>query len=162
MSTSNDLIAHTLKVTGALLGRYCEDLKPDDYLHRPCGGANCAAWIVGHLVMTERSALGRLGVTDLPPLPEGFDKRFARDETAPRSADYGDVTVLMPLFNRHRELLIEAVRRAPAELLDKPLEKPHPMFATVGESINFMGAHVAMHAGQVTYIRRSLGRPPIV
>ena len=42
MSTSNDLIAHTLKVTGGLLGRYCEDLKPDDYLHRPCGGANCA------------------------------------------------------------------------------------------------------------------------
>ena len=162
MSTSNDLIAQNLKTAGALLGRYCEDLKPEEYLPRPCGGANCAAWIIGHLVMTERNALGRVGVTDLPPLPEGFEKRFARDETAPKASDYGDVTVLLPLFNRHRELLIEAVKRAPMEVLDKPLEKPHPFFATVGESINFMGVHVAMHAGQLTYIRRSLGRPPIV
>ena len=42
MSTSNDLIAHTLKATGGLLTRFCDDLKPDDYLHRPCGGANQA------------------------------------------------------------------------------------------------------------------------
>jgi hypothetical protein len=162
MSTPNDLIAQNLKTAGALLNRYCEDFKPEEFLHRPCGGANCTAWIVGHLVMTERNALGRIGVTDLPPLPDGFEKRFARDETAPRAADYGDVTILLPLFNRHRELLIEAVRRAPMELIDKPLEKPHPFFATVGESINFMGVHVAMHAGQITYVRRSLGRPPIV
>jgi hypothetical protein len=162
MSTPNDLIAHTLKTSGGLLSRFCEDLKPEEYLHRPCGDANCAAWIVGHLVMSERSVLGRVGVTDLPPLPEGFEKRFARDETAPKAADYGDVTVLLPLFNRHRELLIETIKRAPAALLDKPLEKPHPLFATVGEMVNFMGGHVAMHAGQITYIRRSLGRPPIV
>ena len=42
------------------------------------------------------------------------------------------------------------------------MEKPHPMFATIGELANFMALHAAMHAGQVTIIRRSLGRPPIV
>ena len=36
------------------------------------------------------------------------------------------------------------------------------MFATLGEMLNFMALHAAMHAGQITIIRRSLGRPPIV
>jgi hypothetical protein len=68
----------------------------------------------------------------------------------------------MPLFDRHHGLLLEAVRRASADELDKPLEKPFPIAATVGEFINFMSLHVSLHAGQITIIRRSLGRPPVV
>ena len=160
--TSNDAIAHNLTAAGALLERFTADLTPKDYLHRPCAGGNCAAWIVGHLVLTERSALGRFNVTDLPALPEGFEKRFARDEEAPRAQDYGDVTQLVPLFKRHRAMLIEAVKRATPAQLGERLEKPHPMFATVGERANFMAVHVTMHAGQISIIRRTLGRPPLI
>jgi uncharacterized damage-inducible protein DinB len=163
MSSINDAIVQSLTVSQKLLNRYCEDLKPEEYLHRPCAGGNATAWIIGHLILTERSALGRVGVTDLPALPEGFERRFARDEAAPKAGDYGDVSVLLPLFNRHREMLIEAVRKAGPDVLEKPLEKPHPLYGSrVWEAINFMGAHVTMHAGQVTIIRRSMGKPPIV
>jgi hypothetical protein len=159
----NDVIVQSLASSQKLLNRYCGDLTPQEYLHRPCAGGNATAWIVGHLILTERSALGRVGVTDLPALPEGFEKRFARDESAPKASDYGDVTVLLPLFNRHREMLIEAVKHAGAEVLEKPLEKPSPLYGSrVWEAVNFMGAHVAMHAGQLTIIRRSMGKPPIV
>src|SRR5439155_8133797 len=122
--------------------------------------ANCAAWTIGHLILTDRRTLGRLGVSDLPPLPDGFDKRFSRDEGCPQAGDFGDVTILMPLFNQHRGMLIDTVKRATLEQLNQPLE--HQMFNTVGEMANFMGMHTAMHAGQLTIIRRSLGRPPIV
>ena len=162
MPTANDLLAHSLSASRMMVNRFIEDLTPAEYLHRPCAGGNCAAWIVGHLVMSDRSLLGRVGVTELPALPEGFEKRFARDETAPKASEYGDVGVLGPLFNRHRDLLIERVKKMPAEALDAALPKPHPMFATVGEMVNFMGAHVAMHAGQLTVIRRTLGRPPMI
>lgn len=162
MPTPNDYLVHSLSASRALVNRFIEDLTPADYLHRPCAGGNCAAWIVGHLVMSERGILGRIGVIDLPPLPEGFEKRFARDEAAPKSAEYGDVTVLGPLFNRHRELLIERVKGMAAEALDAALPKPHPMFSTVGEMVNFMGTHVAMHAGQLSTIRRTLGRPALI
>lgn len=160
--TSNDVIANSLTVGGMMLDRYTADLTPAEYLHRPCGDANCAAWLVGHLILTERNGLKRLGVTDLPPLPEGFEQRFSREPAAPRASDFGDVTALMPLFKRHRAMLIDAVKRATPEQLAKPLEKPHPMFATVGESANFIALHSTMHAGQVTIIRRSLGRPPLI
>ena len=162
MPSPNDIIVHSLNTARALLNRYCEDLKPEEYLHRPCSGGNCAAWLLGHLILTERSALGRAGVTELPALPEGFEKRFARDEQAPKASDYGDVTQLLPMFNQHRDRLVEAVRKLPADVLDRPMDKPHPLFSNVAEVLNFMGSHVMMHAGQITTIRRTLGRPPIV
>lgn len=162
MPTAADVIVHSLSTGQMFINRGCEDLKPEEYLHRPCSGGNTTAWIIGHLVLTDRSTLGRLGVTDLPALPEGFEKRFSREPEAPKASEFGDVSVLVPLFNQHRQRVIDAVRGLPADALDRPLDKPHPRFATMWEYLNFMGAHVTMHAGQITIIRRSLGRPPIV
>ena len=45
---------------------------------------------------------------------------------------------------------------------DQPVEKPMPMFTSLGEMVNFMALHTTMHAGQITIIRRSLGRPPVI
>jgi hypothetical protein len=163
MSALNDALVHSLTISQKLLNRYCEDLTPEEYVKRACAGGNTTAWILGHLILTERQALGRVGVADLPALPEGFEKRFGRDEAAARASEFGDVGVLLPLFNRHRQMLIDAVRGAGADVLEKPLEKPHPLIGTrVWEVVNFMGSHVNMHAGQVTMIRRSMGKPPIV
>ena len=161
MPTANDTIAHALTVAHTLLKRYVADLGPQEYLHRPSPTANCAAWIVGHLTVSERSGLTRLGAP-LPELPEGFEHRFSREEGCPQAEDFGDVTKLMPLFDEHRNRLIAAVRSATPEQLDQPLEKPHPLFNTVGEFLIFYSLHGAMHAGQITMIRRSLGRPPLV
>ena len=162
MPTANDVIAHSLTMSGAMLHRYVDDLSPQEMLHRPTPKANCAAWLIGHLILTERGALARLGISDLAALPDGFDKQFSRDEGCPQAPEFGDVSRLMGLFDQHRNRTIETVRRAPPEQLDKPLEKPHPFFKTAGEFANFAALHAMMHAGQITIIRRSLGRPPIV
>ena len=79
MPTINDLLAFGLSGSQNMLKRYLADLSPQEYLHRPTPKANCAAWTVGHLAMTDRYALKLLGVP-LPELTEGFDKRFSRDE----------------------------------------------------------------------------------
>jgi hypothetical protein len=160
--TANDVIVHSLTRSQALLQRYTADLKADEYLHRASPKANCAAWTIGHLILTERRALGAFGVNDLPSLPDGFEKRFSRDEGCPQAGEFGDVSVLMPLFDRHRALLIDAVKRASSDQLSRAVPEPRPPFATLGEMANFMAIHVTMHAGQITMTRRSLGRPPIV
>jgi len=162
MLSPNDVLIHSLSGSQGLLNRLFEDLQPAEYLHRTCAGANCAAWVLGHLILTERSALGRVGVADLPPLPEGFEKRFGRDADATKATEFGDVTVLLPLFNKQRQLLIEKVKGMSADELTKPVEPPHPMFSHVWSLVNLMGLHVMLHNGQISSIRRSLGRPPVI
>ncbi len=161
MPTANDTIAYALTTGQKLLRRYVEDLTPQEYLHRPAPRANCVAWLIGHLTLSDRNLLKRLNAP-LPELPEGFEHRFSRDEGCPQAGEFGDVSRLIPLFDEHRDRLVAAVKAAPPELLDKPLDKPHPMFSTVGEVAAFMALHGAMHAGQITIIRRSLGKPPLI
>ena len=161
MPTANNVIVHALTCTHQMVNRFTADLQPAEYLHRPAPKANCAAWTLGHLALSDRNILKKLGA-ELPPLPEGFEKRFSRDEGCPQASEFGDVTILMPLFRAHRTALIEAVKRATPEQLDKPLEKPHPVFGTAGQLANFMGFHSIMHAGQISQIRRHLGRPPVM
>ena len=161
MRSPNDVLVHNLIATQLMVQRFTADLQPDEYLHRPTEKANCAAWTVGHLALSDRHVLKLLGA-DLPPLPEGFDNRFSREEGCPQAGDFGDVSAVVPVFNAHRTRLIEAVKRATPEQFEKPMEKPHPMFKTLGEFVSFMSTHTAMHVGQITIIRRSLGRPPLV
>jgi uncharacterized damage-inducible protein DinB len=160
--TVNEAIVYNLEVSRSLLHRYLDDLTPQEYLHRPAPKANCAAWLVGHLILSERNFMAAAGVTDLPELPERFEKRFGRQEDAPGAGEFGDVALLRPLFDTHRDRLIDAVRQLSPQKLDEPLANPRPIFRTVGEQLNFAAQHVSMHAGQITIIRRSLGRPPLV
>ena len=161
MPTPNDVIVHSLSTSQLIMGRFCDDLKPDEMLHRTTPKANCAAWTIGHLILSERGALKQFGV-EPPPLPDGFEKTFSRDEGCPQAGAFGDASILMPLFDQHRNRLIDAVKRATPEQLARPLEKPHPLFANLAEMANFMTIHTSMHAGQITTIRRSLGRPPLM
>ena len=161
MRTPNDVLVHNYACTHLMVQRFTADLQPSDMLHRPTEKANCAAWTIGHLALSDRHVLQQLGA-ELPPLPDGFDTRFSREEGCPQAGDFGEVSAILPTFNEHRTRLIEAVRRATPEQLEKPLEKSHPMFKTLGEFVSFMSAHTAMHVGQITIIRRSLGRPPMV
>ncbi|MGH7179367.1 MAG: DinB family protein [Tepidisphaeraceae bacterium] len=162
MQTINDVIAHSLTNSKGMLRRFCDDLQPKEYLHRPTPKANCAAWLIGHLTLADRRCMTLLGASDMPSLPDGFEKRYARDETAPHQSDFPDVPNLLSIFEKNRDMLIAVVKRATPDQLNKPLEKTFPMFSTVGEMISFMSLHTAMHAGQITIIRRSLGRPPLI
>jgi hypothetical protein len=161
MRTPNDVLVHSLTATKLMIERFTADLMPGEYLHRPTPRANCAAWTVGHLALSDRHVLKQFGA-ELPPIPEGFEHRFSRDEGCPQAEDFGDVSAIVPVFNAHRTKLIDVIRDVPPEQLAKSMEKPHPMFKTLGEYVSFMSAHTAMHVGQITIIRRSLGRPPIV
>ena len=77
MLTPNDAIVHGLTASKRMLLWFVEDLTPAEYLHRPAANVNCVAWLLGHLTLSERRVLsGVLGVTDLPPLPDGFEQRF--------------------------------------------------------------------------------------
>lgn len=162
MNTAPEALAAGIDQAARVVLLFTEDLKAGDWLHRPCTGANCAAWIVGHLVLSARGMMTRCGATDLPSLPEGFEQRFARDETAPKSADYGDVSSLRDLFKSHHDRFASVARGLKTEELAREVMANHPIFATVGSMLSFAPVHIGTHAGQISTIRRSLGRAPLV
>jgi len=161
MNSVNDAIAFVLEKSKFMLRRFTADLSSQEYLHRPTEKANCAAWLIGHLTLADRRMLKLLDVA-APEVPAGFEHRFSREEGCPQAGEFGDVHTLLPIFDQHRDALIAAVKKASPEQLNKPVEKPMPMFSTVGEAIAFMALHTSMHTGQITIIRRSLGRPPMI
>lgn len=160
--TRTDAIVQVLTSNKALAARYLADLKPGDYHHQPLPGVNSAAWILGHLVMTERRVTGLLG-GELPALPEGFEGQFAvTGQPAGDQRELPDGAGLLDHFTATRDRLIDAVRAADDAKLDGPTPKPSPVYSTIGDLAAFMAQHTAMHLGQVTVIRRSLGYAPVL
>ena len=157
----NEVYAQVLTANRGMVARYLGDLKPADFDHQPLPGVNCATWILGHLVLVERKAVGMLG-GKLDPLPEGFEARFATTgKPAGEQADTNDGPELLEDFYATRDALIAAVNAADDATLDAPHPRAGVLFKTAGEFAAFMAQHTAMHVGQVTVARRSLGYPPV-
>lgn len=159
---SKQTILYGLRFSARLLDMFTSDLSRQDMHHRVVPAANPAGWIIGHLILTDRSLIKLLGGV-MPALPsEDFEKRFGQGENAPAAGDFGEVERLPALFKTHRDALIAAVEAANEAIFDRPLEKPLRIASTVGELLAFASLHVATHAGQISSVRRSLGRPPLV
>lgn len=160
-ATVNDVIANGLAASGMLVHRSCDGLKPEEFHHQPLPGVNSAAWVLGHLILTDRRVLGALGAA-VPPLPDGFEAKYAQTgKPAGDQRDLGNGEELLTLFDATRAALVDAVREAPPEKLAAAPPRNSPLFSTLGEMAAFMGQHTAIHMGQVTVIRRSLGYPPV-
>ena len=162
MNQANEALALGINHATAVVMRYTEDLKGDEWTHRPCASANCAAWTLGHLIIAARGMMTRAGATDLPPLPDGFEKRFGRGEDAPKANDFGDTNILRPLFKDTHDRFAAMARELSQEQLDKVINADHPFFKNVGTMFAFAPVHIGTHAGQITIMRRSLGRPPLM
>jgi len=162
-ASPQEAIAYSLRSSKTMFHRYLDDLKPEEFQHRPCLGANNASWIVGHLTCVDRAQLERLEAKPLPELPEGFKERFATTRAAATGtvADFGDPGDLLRYFDEHRDLFIKTIEHLPATVLNSPPPFDSPLFADRGESLLFVGLHTTMHLGQLSIIRRSLGRPPL-
>ena len=81
---------------------------------------------------------------------------------SPAANEFGDTSILVPLFDRHRGITIERAKHLAADDLSKAVPNPTPRYNTIGEMLLFMSLHVGMHMGQISSIRRSLGRAPLV
>ena len=160
--TAHDALAAAYRMAGQLVHRMTHDLSPADFAHQPVPGANSAAWVVGHLAVTLWRTAERLGAADLPALPPGLLDTFTQTgKPAGDQSALGDPAALLALFDTCLAKVIAAVPSIPTAKLTEPATRPG--FATTfGEGVLFGALHIAMHTGQLSLIRRSLGKPPVV
>lgn len=161
--TPNDLLA-TAYATGKKLVHFMvDDLTDDELLYQPSVGANCAAWIIGHLTLTFRNGLRRAGIADLPEFPHDLLGAFTTTkQPAGEQGGYGDLKELIARFDAHADRMVEWVKTLSADALAAPTDGRTPFATNFAEAVQFGAMHVAMHVGQISAIRRSLGKPPKV
>lgn len=160
---ANELLAAAYRMGHRMVHMMCDDLSPEEFRHQPVPGANSAAWVVGHLAVTARRTAERLGATDLPVLTEQFVAQFSVTKLpAGSQAEIGAKAELLALLDVSIEKLMGAVRNLPAESLDGPAPNAGPFATNYAEAVLFGGMHITMHCGQLSTIRRSLGKPPLV
>jgi len=162
--TTFDLIASGYRMARQMAHNMCADLTSEEFQHQPVPGANSAAWIVGHLALTAKRTAERLGATGMPEVSEEFIARFkATRQTAGAQANLGSKSELFALLDVAMEKLMEAIRRLPPEALVGPAPTPAPAVVTnSGEMVLFGVMHIMMHCGQLSTVRRSLGKPPLL
>lgn len=159
----NDLLAGGYRMGRRMVRMMADDLTPAEFAAQPVPGANSAAWIVGHLAVTARRTAERLGATELPFLTEEFVAQYSvTKKAAGPQTELGDKAELLHLLDVCVDQLLLAARALPPEALANPPANPGPFATNYGEAVLFGAMHFAMHCGQLSTIRRSLGKPPLM
>jgi hypothetical protein len=157
-----DVIRTTLTQTQNMMNRYLEDLSDADLLVRPVPGANHIAWQFGHLISSEPylAKFAPFGAV-YPEFPAGFDERHQKAAAAQDPPHgYSTKTQYLDLFNKTRRATIDAVGKLTDADLDQKVEGDMAKFtATRGALLLLISNHTFMHAGQITVVRRKLGKP---
>ena len=144
-------------VTEMLLG----DLSDAEILQRPVPEANHIAWQLGHLVLSLNYFGEAVQPGAMPKLPAGFAEQHAKE-----TAGSDDASAFLSKSDYLR--LLDEQRQALAGLLDGLPESrlgdaaPAEMQGYAPKIIDVLeltAAHELMHSGQITVVRRKLGKP---
>lgn len=159
--TAHDAIRTALTGTQNIVGMYLGDLSDADFLVRPVPGANHIAWQLGHLIASEQKLAEVNPAFVYPKLPAGFDKQHSNETAkADPPKGFGTKGQYLELFNATRQATLAGLAKLKPEDLDKPTTGPMaPWAPTLGALLLLTSNHVLMHAGQITTVRRKLGKP---
>jgi hypothetical protein len=158
---AKEVIRQTLDLNESIVTRYLGDLDDADLLIRPVEGMNHIAWQLGHLISSERGMVEAIRPGTCPPLPEGFEANYDReDTTSDDPARFLSKEAYLSLFNAQRA----ATKAVLDSLTDEDMDAPGPekfrkMFPTVGNFFVLIGTHVIMHVGQFVAVRRKRNKP---
>ena len=144
-------------VTNMLLG----DLSDSDIMQRPATGANHIAWQLGHLVSSFQHFGEAIRPGSMPPLPDGFAEQHAK-ETAGSDDPAAFLTKdeYVKLLDQQREAFVQLLDTLQDS--DFAADSPEQMREYAPKVIDMVGLtaeHEMMHSGQISVLRRKLGKP---
>ncbi len=128
-------------------------------------GGNHAAWIITHLAYSE----AQLFDVFIQGKPNRYENLGAvvglKSAPTDRESDYPSIEEGLAMLEQVRGDVLAYLETIDEDTLDAKSHAPEEFgdsFSTVGKCFTAMIMHVAIHAGQLTVIRRSLGREPLM
>lgn len=141
-----------------------EDVTDAQFVTRPGGTMNHAAWILGHVSLYHPAAVKLLRGE---PLDDPADDRlfgFRGDGPIDSIEPYGNKHLLVERFEAGHEEVAQAILNANTDALTQPPSLPRwaEMYPTVEFMLpDLLLFHESMHIGQISTWRRAVGLPPV-
>lgn len=153
----SDNLQYLIDTNRAALKRLLDDVSEEESLQRGNDNLLHIRWQTGHLVHSMGSMVRVLG--QAYEHPEGYEKLFAAgSEISDDPSIYPNFAALrQQLYDLHDQAHIAAGRLSDPDL-DRDLPRPSGQKMKVMDAAQFLCMHTFYHAGQITVIRRILGR----
>ncbi len=143
-----------------------EDLDDDQWFIMPDGCSTHVGWQVAHLAMAQYGLClfrqrGRSDV-DRGLLPRGFVQKYGKGSTPnPAPEDNLGPAEIRETLNRVNEQACEEMSGFSDAQLSEPIDMPYAVYPTKLGTLVFCADHEMLHAGQIGFLRRLLGKEPI-
>ncbi|MCA9120876.1 MAG: DinB family protein [Planctomycetaceae bacterium] len=142
------------------------DLDTDDWFSIPVGSASHVAWQVGHLAMAQYGLClfrirGRQPVdTDL--MSSAFRKKYSKGTTPdPEPSNNPPIEEIQTVFERVYDQAMTEMAGYDEATLNESVDMPYAAYATKLGALLFCSHHEMIHAGQIGFLRRLLGKTPV-
>jgi hypothetical protein len=144
--------------------QFLDDLTDAEWFWTPPGFVTHIAWQVAHIAASQYGlCLFRMrGRTDEDEqlIPQNFWDNFKIGSIPVAGAENNpSVATVRAVFDGVQAQVLAELADKTDEQLDVPLEKPHPAFTTVLGGIEYSPMHELIHVGQITLLRRMMGKP---
>src|ERR1700733_6952551 len=173
--TTTVTIARLFALSRDLLLEAVSDLSDEQWFHQPIEGVECIAWLVGHMMLVDRSVLEQFQSLALLPIalsllpsPE-WEMRFGTSSEQPYLIASYDASEILDTFAEHRQLVLATLAVCDDTSLDRPLDAaaykhlqrdddmPFFDYRTIGEMLIDMGSYIYSMLGELSAIRQAMG-----
>ena len=164
MATAIDVILTQLGTGQFLMDKFTADFSDEEYFKIPVEGSNHAAWILGHIAVSEDSMAATAAGID-KKIPDSTYELFKGGSKCVADASkYPSRKEIDELFKTSRARTIEALNSSDASTWDGPPPEGYPkeVFPTMGAIWGMLGTHQFWHIGQLTVCRAVLKKPQVL
>lgn len=140
-----------------------EDIDDSLWFTMPEGTSTHVGWQVAHLAMAQYGLClfrqrGRAEV-DRDLLPRGFVQKYGRGSTPVPEGNLNPAQIRETLKRVDQQAAREMVEFSEAGL-NEPIDMPYAVYPTKLGALIFCSHHEMLHAGQIGFMRRLLGKNP--
>ena len=142
--------------------RYLQDFKtPQAWTAMVHANANHALWFAGHMANTDNFFISVIAPERAVERPEFAEKFGVGSRPTDRPGDYPPVEDVLAFMRDRRATLLEICDSLSEEDLSQPTPEGTPSFLNdIGSVFEMAVWHEALHSGQLSVTRRSLGFDP--
>ena len=172
MSQRAHTLAHAARASAPLFSRFLAGFDDTNHTAQAPHLPNHAAWTLAHLALYLNRVAERFDKQPFPASDFADDRKAAPDRFDTESCCYGSTPTKDPAgyppYARCVEIFDNALTRfadAVGDLTDEQLDAQTSWGSgtiTIEDLVIRLTAHTALHAGQLTDLRRALGMPGVI